>query len=55
MVKNFDIEVNILSGDINRLIKTSVGHLILEIQGEDEEINKAINYLISNNVNVEVM
>ena len=55
MVKQFDIEVNILSGDINRLIKTNVGHLILELEGKDEEINKAIKYLKDNNVHVEVM
>lgn len=55
MIKKFDIEANILSGDINRLIKTNVGHLILELQGKDEEIHKAIKFLIDNNVNVEVM
>lgn len=55
MIKEFDIEANILSGDINRLLKTSVGHLILELQGKDEEIQKAIKFLIDNNVKVEVM
>lgn len=55
MIKEFDIEANILSGDINKLIKTSVGHLILELHGEDEEIQKAIKFLIDNNVKVEVM
>lgn len=55
MIKKFDIEANILSGDINRLLKTNVGHLILELQGNDDEVEKAIKYLIDNNVHVEVM
>ena len=55
MIKNFDIEANILSGNINELVSTSVGHLIIELLGEDNEINKAINYLKIQNVNVEVI
>lgn len=55
MVKNFNIEVNILSGNINELMSTSVGHLILELLGKDEDVNSAINYLKSQNVNVEVI
>ena len=41
MVKKFDIDVNILSGNINELMSTSVGHLILELTGEEDEINKS--------------
>lgn len=55
MIKNFDIEANILTGDINRIHKAKIGHLILELQGNDDEINKAINYLIDKNIDVEVM
>ena len=55
MIKNFHVEANILSGDINRIHQTKLGHLIIELQGEDEEINKAINYLKDKNVDVEVM
>lgn len=55
MIKNFNIEANILSGNINELVSTSVGHLILEILGEDQEVNNAINYLKTQNVNVEVI
>ncbi len=45
MIKSFNIEANILSGNINELVSTSVGHLVLEILGEDGEVNNAINYL----------
>ena len=55
MIKSFNIEVNILSGNINELVSTSVGHLVLELLGEDEEINNAINYLKIQNINVEVI
>ena len=55
MIKQFSIEVNILSGNINELVSTSVGHLILELSGEDEEVKRAIDYLKNQNVNVEVI
>ncbi len=55
MIKQFDIEANILSGNINNLVSTSVGHLILELSGNDNEIQKAINFLNEQNVNVEVI
>lgn len=54
-VKNFDIQVNILSGNINRLQSNNVGHLILELDGDNGEVTKAIDYLKSHNVHVEVI
>ena len=55
MVKNFDIDVNILSGNINKLQSTSVGHLVLELIGQDEDIEKSIDFLKENQVHVEVI
>ena len=55
MVKEFDIHVNILSGNINELMSTSVGYLILELLGDKDDIKAAINYLNKQNVNVEVI
>lgn len=55
MVKNFDIDVNIISGNINKLKSTNVGHLILELIGEQNEIDKSIDFLENKNVNVEVI
>lgn len=54
-VKKFDIQVNILSGNINRLQSNNVGHLILELDGDNAEVTKAIDYLKSHNVHVEVI
>ena len=55
MIKKFDIDVNILSGNINELMSTSVGYLILELSGYEDEVKDAINYLKNQNVNVEVI
>ena len=53
VIRNFDIDVNILSGNINKLQESSVGHLILELIGEEAEINKALSFLENENVHVE--
>lgn len=55
MIKSFNIDVNILSGNINKLQSTSVGHLVLELIGADAEVLKSIEFLRQNKVNVEVI
>lgn len=55
MIKNFDININILSGNINKLQESNVGHLFLELTGEDNEIKRAISSLQDENVHVEVI
>lgn len=55
MIRNFNIDVNILSGNINKLQMSSVGHLILELTGESSKVNKAISFLKDENVHVEVI
>ncbi|MCR2045231.1 methionine ABC transporter ATP-binding protein [Anaerosalibacter massiliensis] len=55
MVKYFDIDVNILSGNINELMSTSIGNLILEISGKSEEIEKAIDWLKDEDIKLEVI
>lgn len=54
-VKKFDIDLNILSGNINKLNASSVGYLIVEIQGDEGERKKALDFLLENKVNVEVV
>lgn len=54
-VKKFNIQVNILSGNINKLQSNNVGHLILELDGDEEEVSQTIQYLKSHNVHVEVI
>lgn len=54
-MKKFDVYVNILSGNINKLNATSVGYLTVEIQGSEAERKKALHFLIENQVSVEVL
>lgn len=55
VIKNFDIDVNILSGSIDTLQSTSVGYLMLELIGKYIEIERALEFLENENVNVEVI
>lgn len=55
VIRNFNIDINILSGNINKLQESNVGHLILELIGNDVETVKAIAFLQSENVHVEVI
>lgn len=55
MIKKFNLEVNILSGNINELLTTSVGNLTIEVLGNKEEIEEAIQWLNNENVRLEVI
>ncbi len=55
VIRNFNVDVNILSGNINRLHSTSIGNLTLELIGEEDEINNAMLFLKNKNVHVEVI
>ncbi len=55
MVKDYNIIVNILSGNINRLHSSNVGYLLLELLGEGSEVERALRELKAQGVNVEVM
>ncbi|MDO5717844.1 MAG: methionine ABC transporter ATP-binding protein [Tissierellia bacterium] len=53
ITKNYDVVVNILSGNINKLHSTSVGHLLLELSGDDSQVKEAIINLRDQGINVE--
>ncbi|WDV44813.1 ATP-binding cassette domain-containing protein [Clostridiaceae bacterium M8S5] len=55
LIKSFDISINILSGHINELLSTSLGTLVVEFKGDDNEIDKAINYLNEKSIRLEVI
>ncbi len=55
VIRRFNININILSGNINKLQTSSVGHLIVEFTGDEEEVNKALAYLKNQDVTVEVI
>ncbi|MFD1019445.1 methionine ABC transporter ATP-binding protein [Thalassobacillus hwangdonensis] len=45
--KNFDVDVNVLYGQITELQGVPFGNLIVELQGEDAEILRAIHFIQS--------
>lgn len=55
LIRNFNITVNILQGKISQTQNGSYGTLFIHVDGEVEELNKAINYLQSGGVGVEVI
>lgn len=55
LIRKYKVDVNILSGNINKLQETNVGHLIVELIGEEDEVEKSIDFLRQSNVNVEVI
>ncbi len=55
LIKEHDIDVNIVSGDIDRLMSTSVGHLIIQLLGDKENIENALAALKQQNISTEVI
>lgn len=50
-IKKFDVDINLIAGNINRIKDKTVGYLIVEFIGNDTD--RAIEYLRSLNVSVE--
>ena len=55
LIRNFDMTVNILQGKISQTQNGSYGTLFIHIDGEESEIAKAIDYIQSHQVGVEVI
>lgn len=53
LIKNFDLNINILSGDINNLYTSKIGNLIVQINFEKSESSKCFKYLEENSVSWE--
>jgi D-methionine transport system ATP-binding protein len=52
LAKKFDIHINVLFGNITELQGTPFGNLIIEFQGSDKEILKALTYINQKNINI---
>ncbi|WP_043932357.1 methionine ABC transporter ATP-binding protein [Bacillus sp. EB01] len=52
LAKKFDIDVNVLFGNITELQGTPFGNLIVEFQGNDKEILKALQFIHQQNVSI---
>ncbi len=55
MLKRYDVEANILSGGLDYLQETIVGHLFVELSGSSEEIEQALTFLRSQQIICEVL
>lgn len=53
LVKEFDVDVSIIAGSIDKLVTTNVGHLILELSGDKQD--KSIEWLKKQGLGVEVI
>ena len=55
LIRNYSITVNILQGKISQTQNGSYGTLFIHIDGEEDEIGKAIEFIQSQQVGVEVI
>lgn len=55
MIKNFDIQANIMYGNIDRVKDTPFGNLVLELVGEEGIIDAAVDYLHQQGLEIEVL
>lgn len=55
MIKKYDVDANILYGNIDRIKDTPFGYLTLELTGPADQIDEALSYLKSHGLEVEVI
>lgn len=55
LIKSFDIKVNILYGNIDRVKDTPFGNLVLELIGDANILNEALTYLRDKGLEIEVL
>lgn len=53
VIRNFDVEVNVLSGQMNSIQGRTYGNLVVGLRGHDEKVENAIIYLKDQGVIVE--
>lgn len=55
VIKNFDVDIAILAGNIQDISGTIIGTLVIEIRGTEKSVKDSIQYLVSEKLVVEVM
>lgn len=55
LIRHHDITVNILQGKISQTQNGSYGTLVIHLDGDDEKVNKAVEFIRSQQVGVEVV
>lgn len=51
-IKKFDVNINLIEGNINNISDDQVGYMIVEFKGEDAEIFKALQFLKEHSVEI---
>lgn len=51
-IKKFDVNINLIEGNINNISNDQVGYMIVEFTGEDTEIFNALQFLKEHNVEI---
>ncbi|GGM35774.1 methionine import ATP-binding protein MetN 2 [Paraliobacillus quinghaiensis] len=54
VAKKFDVEINIIQGNVKQTQSGAYGSLFVHVTGEETELEQAINYITSTSVEVEV-
>ena len=47
-MKNFNVDINIIDGNISNVLDEELGYMVVELRGSDEEAQKVISYLKAN-------
>lgn len=55
LIKRYDVDVNIINGNIDSIKDTPYGTLLIEISGERDHIKEAISYLHERKLKIEVI
>ncbi|OIJ18862.1 methionine ABC transporter ATP-binding protein [Anaerobacillus alkalidiazotrophicus] len=55
LIRSFEVDINILQGKVSQTQNGPYGALFIHIDGEVSEVEKAINYIVGKQVNVEVI
>lgn len=55
VIKNYDVLINILFGNIEKISDSFIGSLYVEILGEDKKITEAIDFMQSKGTRIEVV
>lgn len=55
LIKSFGIDISIISGSIDKLTSTNVGHLILELEGPIQMQEESVNWLKDEGLGIEVI
>ncbi|KGF11452.1 methionine ABC transporter ATP-binding protein [Tissierellia bacterium S5-A11] len=54
-IKDYQVDVNLLSGNMNRLDVKDFGYMIVEVLGPDQQVDQALDFMKEKGVYVEVL